>query len=124
MATQVPTRPALMTEYLRMLAEGDDRNKANTAVSQTLRAELDAVRAALDASTVKVQAANAAWRDAAKTNREMAKRARTIARRMRDAVYSLYTRDDPRIGDYGLATPVKPKSKKSNGSTSSATKIA
>lgn len=122
MGTPVPNRPALLTEYLRMLSEGDEKNKANTAVSEALRAELDSVRAALDASTSKTQTAKAAWRDAVKANRAMAKRARTIARRMRDAVYSLYTRDDPRIGDYGLSTPVKPK--KSNGAKPSDAKAA
>ena len=80
-------------------------------------------RAALDVSTTKAQSAMAGWRDAAKANREVAKRARTIARRMRDAVYSMYTRDDPRIGDYGLATPVKPKSRKPNGAKPADTKV-
>jgi len=103
--------------------ERDDKNKASTAVSEAIRAEMDAVRAALDVSTTKAQSAMAGWRDAAKANREVAKRARTIARRMRDAVYSMYTRDDPRIGDYGLATPVKPKSRKPNGAKPADTKV-
>ena len=124
MGTPIPNRPALLTEYLRMLSEGDDRNKANAAVAQSLRAELDAVRAELDGSTSKAVTAAAAFRDSAKANREIAKRARKIARRVRDAVYSMYTRDDPRIGDYGLATPVKPKSKKPDAPKTPDTRVA
>ncbi len=112
MSSTVPSKPALLTEFLRLLAEGDEMNKARIAMTPSLRAELDAIRTVLDGTISKSQMAKAASRDATKSNREAVKKARVIARRVRDAVFSMYTKDDPRIGDYGLSTPVKHRSKK------------